>query len=120
MSPPWPAQAHIHYLHADSFGSRDKPEVRDIQYTSDEYGVTATFTIHNKPVNAFWALFQVGCSLAVVGGVGWLEVLLLVPLTLRMRCIANWVLLLTRPPPPPPSARGPGHHARLPALHLPC
>ena len=55
-------QAHIHYLHSDSFGSQDKPEVRDIQSTVDEWGVNATFTIHNKPVNAFWALFQVSTS----------------------------------------------------------
>lgn len=27
--------------------------------TSDAYSCTATFKIHNKPVNAFWALFQV-------------------------------------------------------------
>lgn len=51
--------AHIHYLHADSFGNQNKPEIHDMQATSDAYSVTATFRIHNKPVNAFWALFQV-------------------------------------------------------------
>ena len=39
-----------------------KPEIRDMQATSDVHSVTATFTIHNKPVNAFWALFQVGAE----------------------------------------------------------
>lgn len=29
-----------------------------MQTTTDGYSVTATFRIHNKPVNAFWALFQ--------------------------------------------------------------
>ena len=29
-----------------------------MQCVTDAHGVTATFSIHNKPVNAFWALFQ--------------------------------------------------------------
>lgn len=51
--------AHIHYLHGDSFGNGDKPEIRDMECTNDAYSITATFKICNKPVNAFWALFQV-------------------------------------------------------------
>ncbi len=41
-----------------------KPVIKDMQASVDPFCVTATFTIHNKPVNAFWALFEVG-SLAV-------------------------------------------------------
>lgn len=52
-------QAHIHYLHGDSFGNADAPEIKDMQVVSDAYGITATFTITNKPVNAFWSMFQV-------------------------------------------------------------
>lgn len=51
--------AHIHYLHGDSFGNQSKPEIRDMSTTTDEHSITATFTVYNKPVNAFWALFQV-------------------------------------------------------------
>ncbi|KAL4420675.1 hypothetical protein ABPG75_010331 [Micractinium tetrahymenae] len=51
--------AHIHYLHGDSFGNSGKPVIKDMQATVDAHAVTATFTIHNKPVNAFWALFKV-------------------------------------------------------------
>ncbi|KAL6774148.1 hypothetical protein ACKKBG_A23935 [Auxenochlorella protothecoides x Auxenochlorella symbiontica] len=51
--------AHIHYLHGDSFGNADAPEIKDMQVASDAYGITATFTITNKPVNAFWSMFQV-------------------------------------------------------------
>ncbi|EFN52711.1 hypothetical protein CHLNCDRAFT_138729 [Chlorella variabilis] len=36
-----------------------KPEIRDMSTTTDEHSITATFTVYNKPVNAFWALFQV-------------------------------------------------------------
>jgi len=51
--------AHIHYLHNDSFGNQDAPEIRDMEASSDAYSVTAKFKIQNKPVNAFWALFKV-------------------------------------------------------------
>lgn len=51
--------AHIHYLHNDSFGNQEAPEIRDMEATSDAYSVTAKFKIQNKPVNAFWALFKV-------------------------------------------------------------
>ncbi|KAL4451408.1 hypothetical protein ABPG77_009480 [Micractinium sp. CCAP 211/92] len=51
--------AHIHYLHGDSFGNSGKPVIKDMQASVDPFCVTATFTIHNKPVNAFWALFKV-------------------------------------------------------------
>lgn len=51
--------AHIHYLHSDSFGNQDAPEIRDMEASADAYSVTATFKIQNKPVNAFWALFKV-------------------------------------------------------------
>jgi len=51
--------AHIHYLHSDSFGNQDAPEIRDMEACADAHSVTATFKIQNKPVNAFWALFKV-------------------------------------------------------------
>ncbi len=38
---------------------QSKPEIRDMTTTTDEHSITATFTVYNKPVNAFWALFQV-------------------------------------------------------------
>lgn len=38
---------------------QSKPEIRDMSTTTDEHSITATFTVYNKPVNAFWALFQV-------------------------------------------------------------
>lgn len=46
--------AHIHYLHDDTFGNSDKPEIRDMQVTTDAWSVTARFALHNKPVNALW------------------------------------------------------------------
>lgn len=55
---PPPPQAHIHYLH--SFGNAGKPVIEGMEATADAFSVTATFTIHNSPVNAFWSLFQVG------------------------------------------------------------
>lgn len=51
--------AHIHYLHSDSFGNQDAPEIRDMEATNDAFSVTSKFKIQNKPVNAFWALFKV-------------------------------------------------------------
>jgi len=49
--------AHIFYLH--DFGNKEKPEIKDLKVESDPFSVTGTFDLHNKPVNAFWALFQV-------------------------------------------------------------
>jgi hypothetical protein len=46
-------------LHSDSFGNSGKPEITDMEASADAFSVTATFKICNKPVNAFWALFQV-------------------------------------------------------------
>ncbi len=46
--------AHIHYLHDDTFGNSDKPEIRDMHVTTDAWAVTANFKLHNKPVNALW------------------------------------------------------------------
>jgi hypothetical protein len=40
-----------------------KPEIKEMVTTRGQFDVTATFTVYNKPVNAFWALFQV-CSTA--------------------------------------------------------
>lgn len=51
--------AHIHYLHADSFGNQDEPAIHDMHAMHDDYTVDATLSIKNKPVNAFWSLFQV-------------------------------------------------------------
>lgn len=51
--------AHIHYLHGDSFGNGEKPEIRDMEAVSDAYSVTATFRINNKAPNPFWELFKV-------------------------------------------------------------
>lgn len=46
--------AHIHYLHSDSFGNQDKPEIRDMECTSDAFSVIAAFKLHNKPSSAIW------------------------------------------------------------------
>lgn len=46
-------------LHGDSFGNEGKPEIKDLQTSHDAYSVNATFKIHNKPPNAFWAAFKV-------------------------------------------------------------
>lgn len=51
--------AHIHYLHSDTFGNQDQPEIRDMRTTADAYGVTATFALHNKPVSALWEFSKV-------------------------------------------------------------
>jgi len=41
--------------HSDSFGNQDQPEIRGMHVKADAYGATATFSLHNKPVNALWA-----------------------------------------------------------------
>ena len=47
-------QAHIHYLHSDSFGNQEKPEIRNMQCTADALSVTATFELCNKPASPLW------------------------------------------------------------------
>jgi phenylpropionate dioxygenase-like ring-hydroxylating dioxygenase large terminal subunit len=50
--------AHIFYLH--NFGNTEKPEIKDLNVENDSpFSVTGTFDLHNRPVNVFWALFQV-------------------------------------------------------------
>lgn len=46
--------SHIHYLHADSFGNPDAPEIRNVQTKMIPNGAECTFTLTNKPVNALW------------------------------------------------------------------
>jgi len=40
---------------------QDKPEIREMKARAeqDEYKVSATFTLHNKPANALWQWTQV-------------------------------------------------------------
>jgi phenylpropionate dioxygenase-like ring-hydroxylating dioxygenase large terminal subunit len=54
--------AHIFYLH--DFGNVEKPEIKNLSVAMGNdapasTSVSATFDIHNSPVNVFWALFQV-------------------------------------------------------------
>ena len=51
--------AHIHYLHSDSFGNEDKPQIKSMACSADAYGVNADFALHNKPVNALWDFSKV-------------------------------------------------------------
>ena len=60
-------QAHIHYLHGDSFGNDEQPEIYDMQCTTQPFGITATFKLHNKPPSALWEWAKVR---APRGGVG--------------------------------------------------
>ncbi|KAL4425964.1 hypothetical protein ABPG75_009980 [Micractinium tetrahymenae] len=46
--------AHIHYVHGSSFGNDEQPKLRNMKVVRDEYHITATFDLHNKPVNALW------------------------------------------------------------------
>eukprot|EP00878_Enallax_costatus_P003488 GHUV01003701.1.p1 GENE.GHUV01003701.1~~GHUV01003701.1.p1 ORF type:complete len:521 (+),score=199.28 GHUV01003701.1:1499-3061(+) len=46
--------AHIHYLHADSFGNAEKPKVMEMKSTRDTWETTCNFRIHNKPMNKMW------------------------------------------------------------------
>lgn len=57
--------AHIHYLHSDSFGNQESPQIRDMTCTHNAYGVKAGFGLHNKPVNKFWEFSQVNKPLEV-------------------------------------------------------
>lgn len=54
--------AHIHYLHSDSFGNQESPQIKGMKTTHNAYGVKASFGLHNKPVNKFWEFSQV-CAL---------------------------------------------------------
>jgi phenylpropionate dioxygenase-like ring-hydroxylating dioxygenase large terminal subunit len=54
--------AHIFFLH--DFGNVDKPEIKNLSVIRNHddaasTSVSATFDIHNSPVNLFWALFQI-------------------------------------------------------------
>eukprot|EP00879_Flechtneria_rotunda_P001340 GHRR01001490.1.p1 GENE.GHRR01001490.1~~GHRR01001490.1.p1 ORF type:complete len:182 (+),score=48.78 GHRR01001490.1:390-935(+) len=46
--------AHIHYLHADSFGNAEKPKVMDMASERDTWETSCHFRIHNKPMNKMW------------------------------------------------------------------
>jgi phenylpropionate dioxygenase-like ring-hydroxylating dioxygenase large terminal subunit len=46
--------AHIHYLHADSFGNSEKPKVMEMKSTRDTWETSCSFRIHNKPMNKMW------------------------------------------------------------------
>uniref|UniRef100_A0A7S0RGI2 Rieske domain-containing protein n=1 Tax=Chlamydomonas leiostraca TaxID=1034604 RepID=A0A7S0RGI2_9CHLO len=46
--------AHIHYIHADSFGNSSKPVIHGMTTQRDAWGLTGSFSIHNKPVNPLW------------------------------------------------------------------
>ena len=54
--------AHIHYLHSDSFGNEEAPQIRDMTCSHDAFGVKASFKLHNKPVNKLWEFSQVGSA----------------------------------------------------------
>lgn len=51
--------AHIHYLHNDSFGNEDKPQIKSMTCATNAYGISADFALHNKPVNALWNFSKV-------------------------------------------------------------
>ena len=51
--------AHIHYLHSGTFGNQDRPEIRSMTCSTDDYGAYASFSLHNKPVNALWDFSKV-------------------------------------------------------------
>lgn len=46
--------AHIHYLHAGSFGNQNKPQIKDMKCSTEDLKVTGTFSLHNKPANPLW------------------------------------------------------------------
>lgn len=33
---------------------QEKPEIREMKAENDSYSVSATFSLHNKPMNALW------------------------------------------------------------------
>jgi len=52
--------AHIHFLHSDSFGNQDKPDIREMKETAhDAWGVVSEFKLTNKPVNPLWEFTSV-------------------------------------------------------------
>ncbi|KAI8469290.1 MAG: hypothetical protein J3K34DRAFT_513670 [Monoraphidium minutum] len=46
--------AHIHYLHNDSFGNRDKPRILDMETSRDAFSASSSFRIYNKPPSKLW------------------------------------------------------------------
>lgn len=54
--------AHIHYLHDNSFGNKEQPQIRDMTCKKLAWGVEAKFRLHNKPVNALWEFSKVNAS----------------------------------------------------------
>mmetsp|Transcript_32024 Transcript_32024/g.38775 ORF Transcript_32024/g.38775 Transcript_32024/m.38775 type:complete len:645 (+) Transcript_32024:157-2091(+) len=46
--------AHIHFLHNDSFGNDETPEVMQMNVTPREWGVYGTMTMKNKPPSQMW------------------------------------------------------------------
>lgn len=46
--------AHIHYLHNDSFGNSESPEIHDMKLSRGSFEVSSKFRIHNKPVSPLW------------------------------------------------------------------
>ena len=56
--------AHIHYLHNDSFGNKDMPQIREMTCKAEAFHVNGDFVLHNKPVNALWEFSKVlSCSI---------------------------------------------------------
>jgi len=52
--------AHIHFLHGDSFGNQDKPDIRAMkEIAHDAWGVVSEFKLTNKPVNPLWEFTSV-------------------------------------------------------------
>lgn len=51
--------AHIHYLHNDSFGNKDMPQIREMTCKAEAFHVNGDFVLHNKPVNALWEFSKV-------------------------------------------------------------
>ena len=56
--------AHIHYLHNDSFGNQEKPEIKDMVCRTGAFNVSGDFVLHNKPVNALWEFSKVNLTTA--------------------------------------------------------
>ena len=46
--------AHIHYLHNDSFGNQESPKIKDMKVEFGPYGITARFSLQNKPPGVIW------------------------------------------------------------------
>lgn len=51
--------AHIHTVHSTSFGNSEQPEIKNMKAVTDPYSVTASFDLHNKPVNQLWEFSKV-------------------------------------------------------------